>query len=832
MRARAVLATACAVTATFGMAATASAAPPQPIDPQNWSFQDNLTWSDYKKLPGPDYSDSTIQPTVKKWNVALVLADFPDREFIISQPAGSTIWGTPTATANSVPRADVPRFYADFLNKPSTTNNFQTMNRYWMEDSFGRYGVQLTPYGPYRMPGNAYQYFISGYAGTQANTYCPTPTVTPCNRNIRTDLRAAWLADVGLDVINSYDNIFYTVAGEDQSSTWQEFGEMKFVSRETVSDAFGPKAYDPTKTVNWAPTRYVPWSSWAVATNIWPNAQGNNSTEAESSGMAVYAHELSHNLSIPDNYNNPFAAPYQRTASGMWDMMSRGSFNGPGGQHTRWQIPPTQGGALGAQHSLRNKRFLNFIGDGDILRLNRDGLAQSGLAIAEVKAREVQPDGALAGVRVNLNGAGDLNKVCPQASAGLDPTCEGPWLVPQSGGRPPVVQGAFNDYTMEVVQQIGSDSFSPGHGVLIGKSKTGGSTCGSYNCFVWFIDSNPQDINQVDYVKADGTVVKATSGDERQLNDGSFNVGVNSGGAYEYTSEANKLQFYVLDKRTDADGILHYKVGVRSTVGSGPQTRGVSLGQATAGTAEGFTTCTFPLKNTGAAAATDPALHPQDASAYLGSDIYRLKASTSATGWEAHLKNALATAKFGETVQVPVYIAKAAGAAASGSVTLTATSESDSTKSMSVTCGTDGTVGGSVPATLSLALDAPASFGPFTPGLAKDYFASNTATVTSTAGDATLSVADPSTTNTGKLVNGTFALPETLQANAVLGTTSNGIYAPVGGSAAPTSLLSWAAPTSNAKVTVGYKQPVKSTDALRTGTYSKTLTFTLSTTTP
>ncbi len=75
---------------------------------------------------------------------------------------------------------------------------------------------------------------------------------------------------------------------------------------DTVSDAFGPKAYDPTKLVNWAPTRYVPWSSWAVATNIWPNASGNNSTEAESSGMAVYAHELSHNLAIPDNYNNPF----------------------------------------------------------------------------------------------------------------------------------------------------------------------------------------------------------------------------------------------------------------------------------------------------------------------------------------------------------------------------------------------------------------------------------------------------------------------------------------------------------------------------------------------
>ena len=102
-----------------------------------------------------------------------------------------------------------------------------------------------------------------------------------------------------------------------------------------------------------------------------------------------------------------------------------------------------------------------------------------------------------------------------------------------------------------------------------------------------------------------------------------------------------------------------------------------------------------------------------------------------------------ATAKFGETVQVPVYIAKAAGAAASGSVTLNATSESDPSKSMSVTCGTDGTVGGTVPATLSLTLGTPASFGPFTPGAQKDYFATTAANVISTAGDAALSVADP-----------------------------------------------------------------------------------------
>ncbi len=123
-------------------------------------------------------------------------------------------------------------------------------------------------------------------------------------------------------------------------------------------------------------------------------------------------------------------------------------------------------------------------------------------------------------------------------------------------------------------------------------------------------------------------------------------------------------------------------------------------------------------------------------------------------------------------------------------------------------------------------MGAPATFGPFTPGFAKDYTGTTAATVISTAGDATLSVADPSSTNTGKLVNGAFALPQVLQASG------GGAFAPVGGSAAPTTLKTWSAPTSNEVATVTFKQSIGANDALRTGTYSKTLTFTLSTTTP
>ena len=70
----------------------------------------------------------------------------------------------------------------------------------------------------------------------------------------------------------------------------------------------------------------------------------------------------------------------------------------------------------------------------------------------------------------------------------------------------------------------------------------------------------------------------------------------------------------------------------------------------------------------------------------------------------------------------------------------------------------EGSAGGTVPATLALSLAGPASFAPFTPGVARTYTTSTTANVISTAGDAALSVADP-----GHLTNGAFSLPEALQ---------------------------------------------------------------------
>src|SRR3954465_11614 len=72
----------------------------------------------------------------------------------------------------------------------------------------------------------------------------------------------------------------------------------------------------------------------------------------------------------------------------------------------------------------------------------------------------------------------------------------------------------------------------------------------------------------------------------------------------------------------------------------------------------------------------------------------------------------------------------------------------DKGQTVNMSLCTQNVVGGSGPAPPARTLATPAAFGAFTPGVAKDYTASTTANVISTAGDATLSVADPASTAT------------------------------------------------------------------------------------
>ena len=620
------------------------------LDPQNWVNPDDMTWDDFKAVPGINWSDPSRRGSIRNFNIALVAVDYPDSPFVITQPPESTVFGNPQPIRSGISREDVPAFYHDLLNVPSDLNHFHSLHEYWMQDSAGRYGVDLTAFGAYRLPRKLFQYGIDDSGSGAFNPgACPE---APCHVDLRTDALGAWRADVGNATASQYELVYILSAGQDESSTWQEFGSIMFENKEDVPDAFGPPGN--SSLPNYAKTRYVEWTSWVSAATIWPNAGGGSSTQAESSGAATYAHELSHLLGIGDNYNNPFSVPARRSYTGPWSMMSRGSFNGPGGPHTRWQIPALEGATMGSLHTMRDKLQLGLLDSSSVLMVSRTTLSSSGPLVARITARAIDPTrvSGIMGVRVMMDS--DRSPAC---NTSADAFCDG---------------GGYNNYELEVIDRMGADSFTPDSGVMISKTRNSDSI----QPFQWTIDANPQDINVVDYVRPDGTQVKLTVGDYRQLADALFHTGTRSGSQYELIDAANGLHFYILERSRDTSGILSYVVGATALNSTGTTTYGVELGSgiymSAAGSAAG--TCTFGLSNTGSASPNGNATIAK----YFTSDIYRLSVElVQGTGWRVELLNALAAAQFGANTTVAVAVGTEASADSSAVVRLTAASVSD-----------------------------------------------------------------------------------------------------------------------------------------------------------
>lgn len=635
-------------------------APPPPIDPQQVQDQDDMTWDDYVPIPGHDWADPSLEPE-RGFRIALIAMDFDDQPFVITLPQRSDPFGNPQI--EPVPRDAVPQFYADFFLKPGELNHGQTINGYWMEQSRGRFGItDIDAFGPYRMPKRLWEYGLNEYDQNES-----TPDGSRAGSRMEPDVDSLWAAEHG-DIQDRYDAILRIYAGYDETSVWQEFGEMKFNSREDIPPEWGnPNPEMP----RWIPTRYVEWTSWLAGAQQWGLA---SMRQGESSGTIT--HELGHfAFRIPDLNNNPYVTPYRRVAAGPWDMMDRGSFNGPGGPHMRWVVPPTQGAAMPAGLMLRNRLDNAFIDSAQILRLSRDGLVASGLAVARITARAVDPlPGELAGLTVRLDGQEPHDRTTPS-----DPATD-----PLSPGIP-----NYNFFSVEVVQRIGYDSFTPDNGVLIAMNKdslrgrNGGPN--AFNSFIWVIDAHPEDIDRIDYIKPNGDTVMRTIADYRQLNDALFHAGTDSGSAFEWRDEPNRLHFYVVDLHNDSRGIRSYTVAVRSLDGAGPHARGVSLEAPAETTIDAaFTPVTFTLRNTGSAAATDPRLHPQDARSQLEFDVYRLSVSARGAGWSARLPNALTAIPFGASTPITVHVSPGSG---EGTIVLRATSESDPSRSATVSLG-------------------------------------------------------------------------------------------------------------------------------------------------
>ena len=94
-------------------------------------------------------------------------------------------------------------------------------------------------------------------------------------------------------------------------------------------------------------------------------------------------------------------------------------------------------------------------------------------------------------------------------------------------------------------------------------------------------------------------------------------------------------------------------------------------------------------------------------------------------------------------------------------------------------------MGGDVPSALSLTIAAgSASFGSFVPATARNYDTALAATVVSTAGDATLSVADPERDrHRAAWSTATFSLPSPLQVRAANAANPNPAFVPLSSTA-------------------------------------------------
>lgn len=368
--------------------------------------------------------------------------------------------------------------------------------------------------------------------------------------------------------------------------------------------------------------------------------------------MATFAHELSHLLDIPDNYNNPYGQPPRRSFTGPWSMLSRGAFGGPGGPHSRWQVPALQGGALGSQHSVRDKLDLGLISENRILNVSKSTLETHGPVVTKVTARNVRC--GIMGLRIAMG-----QDLSPSCNITTDPLCDG---------------GKYDAYDFEVVDRMGTDSFQADSGVMISKVKYEARAP-----FQWTIDANPQDIQLVDFVRPNGTKAMITIGDYRQLLDALFHAGVNSGSKFEHIDEANGLHLYVLNRRRSQDGVLAYSVGARSLRDTSHNEYGIDVSPGVVAptssqASESGMFCSFQIHNNGTLA--DPVSNPKTAK-HMKSDIYRLKATVQGSGWEVQVPNEVVAVPFDHELPVLVAAKPSAGADTEGVVTLTVTSESD-----------------------------------------------------------------------------------------------------------------------------------------------------------
>ena len=150
-------------------------------------------------------------------------------------PKHSDKYGNPQV--DPITREEVVQYTQDFYTKPQAVNHGHTIHEYWMEQSRGKIGVAVTTFGPYRMPSKTYQYGGGAEPAVRREAQ-RRQHAGRTRQDVDRTTRARTSGPSSISCMRLY-------AGYDESSVWQEFGEMKFQTKEDITPEFGNP--DPSK---------------------------------------------------------------------------------------------------------------------------------------------------------------------------------------------------------------------------------------------------------------------------------------------------------------------------------------------------------------------------------------------------------------------------------------------------------------------------------------------------------------------------------------------------------------------------------------------------------
>ncbi|MCL1975720.1 MAG: hypothetical protein FWG61_06135 [Firmicutes bacterium] len=256
---------------------------PAPIDPQSWQMNRDRTWDDFVPNPVIDWMSSDFNPEgltnpkalqevapsafnrdpadiLTPIRGALILVDFIDRPFISSQPLHSDLFGFGLSTGKGFEsvitknpvithpdRNTLAAWWADYLNKQlvgNDGNHAATIDEFWRENSYGKWGVDLVGFGPYTLNGLELHYAGLGNDNTPpmlraGGGYSLLDEAVALARS-GADGKAPWNPD-------DFDFFFILHSGYDESGVWLNFGMMQWSAitlaqaKLVVPDAYGPK---------------------------------------------------------------------------------------------------------------------------------------------------------------------------------------------------------------------------------------------------------------------------------------------------------------------------------------------------------------------------------------------------------------------------------------------------------------------------------------------------------------------------------------------------------------------------------------------------------------